>query len=178
MVKQHPCSLCSKCVRQNQKGLLCTDCKKWVRIGCASVPVHVYDKTLEQFVDWKCPKCLLKQLPFYDEKFLDPYGETQHPPHTMKCNDGLNEIKFDVLREKGLKCIQLNIVSLTKNFDELKSILIKNDIHICALNETRLDEEIDDCEIEIPCYSIIRKDRNRNGGGVAIYIHKDISLGR
>ena len=61
-----------------------------------------------------------------------------------------------------------------KNFDELKSIILQNDVYVCALNETRLEEGIRDSEIEIPGYSIIRKDRNRNGGGVAIYIRNSI----
>ena len=39
---------------------------------------------------------------------------------------------------------------------------------ILTLNETRLDNSILDCEVQIPGYDIIRSDRNRNGGGVAI----------
>ena len=41
---------------------------------------------------------------------------------------------------------------------------------ILTLNETRLDSSILDCEVQIPGYDIIRSDRNRNGGGVAMYI--------
>ena len=178
MVKQFPCSLCSNCVRNNQKGLLCTECKTWVHIKCASIPAEMYDNTSEYFIDWKCPKCILKELPFYDENYFDSKSKTPTPqlPHLDKKRDYSNKdkIKFNELREKGLKCIQLNIVSLIKNLDELKCILIENRVHVCALNETRLDSEIDNSEIEIPGYTIIRKDRNRNGGGVAIYIQNDI----
>ena len=31
-----------------------------------------------------------------------------------------------------------------------------------------------DCEVEIPGYDIFRRDRNRNGGGVSMYIRKNI----
>ena len=41
---------------------------------------------------------------------------------------------------------------------------------ILTLNETRLDSSILDSEVQIPGYDIIRSDRNRYGGGVAIYI--------
>ena len=34
----------------------------------------------------------------------------------------------------------------------------------------RLDTEIEDGTVEIPGYDIIRKDKNRSGGGVAIYV--------
>ena len=43
---------------------------------------------------------------------------------------------------------------------------------ILTLNETRLDNtcSILDCEVQISGYDIISSDRNRNGGGVAMYI--------
>ena len=41
---------------------------------------------------------------------------------------------------------------------------------ILTLNETGLDRSILDSEVQIPGYDIIRSDRNRYGGGVAIYI--------
>ena len=41
---------------------------------------------------------------------------------------------------------------------------------ILTLNKTRLDNSIPDCEVQMPDYDIIRSDRNRNGGGIAIYI--------
>lgn len=45
---------------------------------------------------------------------------------------------------------------------------------ILTINETRLDNSVPDCEVEIPGYDIVRLDRNRNGGGVAMYIRKNI----
>ena len=47
---------------------------------------------------------------------------------------------------------------------------------ILTLNETRLDDSILDSEIKISGYDIIRRDRNRNGGGVAMYIRSNISF--
>ena len=48
-------------------------------------------------------------------------------------------------------------------------------IHILALNETKLDKSIDDSLVGIEGYTIKRCDRDRHGGGVAIYI-KDTML--
>ena len=45
---------------------------------------------------------------------------------------------------------------------------------ILTVNETRLDKSVRDYEVEIPGYDIIRLDRNRNGGGVAMFIRKNI----
>ncbi|CAH3195881.1 unnamed protein product, partial [Porites evermanni] len=41
---------------------------------------------------------------------------------------------------------------------------------ILGLNETRLDNTIPDSQIDIEGYDILRRDRNRNGGGVAFYV--------
>ena len=47
---------------------------------------------------------------------------------------------------------------------------------ILCINETRLDNTINDNIIKIPGYDIVRRDRDRNGGGVAaIYIRNIIS---
>ena len=45
---------------------------------------------------------------------------------------------------------------------------------IITLNETRLDSSVLNIEIEIPGYDIVRRDRNRSGGGVAMYIRSHI----
>ena len=49
-------------------------------------------------------------------------------------------------------------------------------MHILAINETKIDNLVPDNEIRISGYNIIRKDRNRNGGGVLMYIHESITF--
>ena len=116
----------------------------------------------------------MQQLPFYDINADNSFIEAPSTLNSENISEGLKDLKFDQLRDKGLKCLQFNIVSLTKNIDELRSILLNNDVHVCALNETRLDKDIDNSEINVHGYTIVRKDRNRNGGGVAIYVQNDI----
>ncbi len=53
--------------------------------------------------------------------------------------------------------------------------MVKPDyIDIFTLCETCLDSSISDDEVHIDGYKIIRKGRNRHGGGVAIYIRDAI----
>ncbi len=47
---------------------------------------------------------------------------------------------------------------------------------ILTFNETRLDNIISDSEVKICRNDIVRRDRNRNGGGVAIYNRSNISF--
>ena len=64
----------------------------------------------------------------------------------------------------------LNVASLKKNIDEIRLLLYDKKIYILALNETRLVSSISDELLTIDGYDIIHADRNRNGGGVFIYI--------
>ena len=45
-----------------------------------------------------------------------------------------------------------------------------------GVSETWLDDSVEDSEVELPGYSILHHDRNRNGGGVCIYLRSDLSF--
>ena len=68
----------------------------------------------------------------------------------------------------------LNINAILKHLDEIKILLDEKKPHIMGLNETKLDSNIGDDEISVEGYSLVRKDRNTHGGGVALYEHNDI----
>ena len=67
MKKKFPCVLCNTDVKSNHEALLCTSCNDWVHISCASAPLEMYNNVSELFLYWKCPKCIMKIMPFYDE---------------------------------------------------------------------------------------------------------------
>ncbi|CAB3980684.1 RNA-directed DNA polymerase from transposon BS [Paramuricea clavata] len=74
---------------------------------------------------------------------------------------------------KGFRVGYLNIASLVKHVDELKIYLEKEPLDVLSINETRLDEIISTDTVSIPGYNMVAKNRNRQGGGVAIY-HRSI----
>ena len=79
---------------------------------------------------------------------------------------------------RGFKMASLNITSLLKHIDELRIILNDQSIDVLAINETRLDENISDQEVNVQGYDIIRRDRpinGRFGGGVCFYISSNIN---
>ena len=57
-----------------------------------------------------------------------------------------------------------------RHIDEIRVLLSDCSFDILAINETKHDHTILDCEIHINNYSIVCYDRNRYGGGVAIYV--------
>ena len=79
---------------------------------------------------------------------------------------------------RGFKIASINLASLYKNIDQLRIYMLSKTVDILAINETRLDSSIQNGEVSIPGYTLERKDRNRNGGGVALYIRDSINYKR
>ena len=79
---------------------------------------------------------------------------------------------------RGILIHYLNVGSLMSHLDEVKLWLDEQKPHIFGLNETRLDNSVTDENIDIEGYSVLRKDRNRFGGGCAIYIDNNITFKR
>ena len=62
--------------------------------------------------------------------------------------------------QRGFKLASLNINKLITHIDQLKILLVHDEIDILSINET-----IRDNEINISGYDIIQRDRITNGGG-------------
>ncbi len=77
---------------------------------------------------------------------------------------------------KGLKIASLNINSIAKHIDELRTLMESKPIDILSINESKIDDTVLDGEIHINPCSTIRNDRTRNGGGVLIHISESISI--
>ena len=69
---------------------------------------------------------------------------------------------------------QLNINSLRNKFEQL-STMIDGNIDIFMISETKLDKTFPAAQfyLQVFCDSY-RFDRNRNGGGIMLYIREDI----
>lgn len=88
------------------------------------------------------------------------------------------------LKVKGLRIFHINICSLKNKVSELRLFCDKHRPHVLSLNETWLDDSFLDSELYLPVYQLLRRDRDRNGGGIAVYIAEylnpervDISIG-
>ena len=83
---------------------------------------------------------------------------------------------FNLPKHRGFKIAFLNIASLPKHIDELRLNMQHQYLDILVLNETRLHETISNSEISIDKYTLVRNDRTRHGGGVAMYIRNSINF--
>ena len=70
----------------------------------------------------------------------------------------------------------MNARSLLPKMSELKLIASNSTAAMISITETWLDNSVSDAEINIENYTVVRRDRNRNGGGVCVYIRNDFAF--
>ena len=75
---------------------------------------------------------------------------------------------------RGFKISHLNVRSITHKMDSIRLLLKDNTLDVFTVSETWLSPKVTDAEITIPGYSVVRKDRNSRGGGVAMFIRDGI----
>ena len=69
----------------------------------------------------------------------------------------------------------LNINSLNKHIDELKVLMMHKPIDVLAINESKLDQDDANEFIALTGYIVERRDCNKHGGGVCVYIRNSIN---
>ena len=81
------------------------------------------------------------------------------------------------VRPKGIKICHLNIDRLMDHLDRLRIFTETHRPHVLGLNETKLDDNTRDEDLFVTGFHpIFRKDRNKYGGGIAIYVSEDIKF--
>ena len=60
----------------------------------------------------------------------------------------------------------LNINSLVKHIDKLRLVMINQPLDILAINKSKLDDNDSDNMLSLHGYKLVRRDRNKKGGGV------------
>jgi len=72
----------------------------------------------------------------------------------------------------------LNINSLVEHIDELRVVMINQPLDILAINESKLDDNDSDNMLSLRGYTLVRRDRNKQGGGVCVYLRDSLSFKR
>ena len=117
----------------------------------------------------------LKNHPnFFQFKLILSGDINLHPgPVIVSVND-----IWEPFKKRGMHILHININSLLPKINELREIAKKTNATVIGVTESKLDDSINNSELHIVGYSILRCDRNRKGGGVACYIRNDICFNR
>ena len=99
--------------------------------------------------------------------------ENVPPAVSPKTNVVTTNDLYDVSPQHSIG--SLNIRGLLNKIDEMRTIVTECNFDVMGiLCETFLDDNIADNEICIEGYTIVKKNRNRHGGGVILYIKEGI----
>ena len=108
--------------------------------------------------------------------------ETLLDQSVISESESVTDSAYDVLREIRVKNVNkvvigtLNINSLASKFDQLREVIGKN-LDILTIQETKLDSSFPEQQFALDGYSDpYRLDRNRFGGGIAVYVQNNIPV--
>ncbi len=78
------CSLCLKCVRCNQRGILCDSCNNWYHAKCVELDITSFNRLANSSESWFCPKCFPLLFPFSSVLDDDAFMNLFH--NNINCN--------------------------------------------------------------------------------------------
>ena len=158
----YPCSSCNKSVRV---GVFCKKCNMWIHRDCeglSKADINKLRKIPSEEFDFVCKIC--KALPFHNDPNLPDFNQSflfqeEH------LNDISPEDHANKFKKKGLHFVHLNCNSLLSKIEEIRNFVLETCPHVICFSETKLDPTINDEEVSIDGYNILRNDRTRHGGG-------------
>ena len=171
-----PCIKCQVKVRANSRAVNCDMCEDWIHIKCADISLKDYKNLIKkESFNYVCDRCNAHSLPFYDSDEI-AFSKDFNSEPVQGIKEDVSDNLFDPMKKKGLNFIHLNIRSLLPKIDQLRDLVLKARPTVLGLTETWCDDSITVEEISIPEYICVRKDRNREGGGVCMYIRADVAF--
>ena len=81
-------------------------------------------------------------------------NDSKHPLESKQTDKNLNKIRKSIGR-KGLPICSLNAPSLVKHKDEIEVLVVENKIDIIAINETKLESNIDNSRVALNDFSLL-----------------------
>ena len=72
----------------------------------------------------------------------------------------------------------LNVNSLLSKIEELRTLAFNTNISVLGITETKLDSNVSNDWLKIDDYNSLQSDRNKNSGGVACCIKKNVAHNR
>ena len=123
---------------------------------------------------WCCPRSLKEVLPFFFDSSslsLSSDVDKERPDFNL-----LDHMEVSTSTSSLLNILYANCRSLVPYLDFLHSYAASCNPDIIALCKTWLDETITDCDIFVPGFYTIRRDRNHKGGGILLYIRDSVPI--
>ena len=172
---RYPCGVCSAPVKCNQRGVQCDTCASWLHARCIGLSNEEYLNLQLSDDPWSCRRCIQDALPFHDISNSDSIFDPSNPDlsHDSIHTHGATQL-IQPFPSNHFTVLYANCRGILPKIDHLRLLSTAHNPHIISICETWLDNTISDNELYIPGFSLIRRDREGRGGGIAIFIHDSI----
>ena len=177
---KYPCGVCAKPVKRNQRGVQCDVCLSWLHTRCIGVSNEEYGELQLSDDPWCCKRCLKEAMPFHDVSSSDSVfnasadsivnisaDEESLSPTNMITGSKSRQLQSS---SPPTSFLYTNCCSLLPKLDHLRLLASAQNPHNIALTETWMDNTISNNELMVPGYQLVHRDRDRPGGGIALYV--------
>ncbi|MCP3662806.1 MAG: hypothetical protein GY696_09960, partial [Gammaproteobacteria bacterium] len=169
------CPVCNVELRRNSRSVQCCRCSEWIHFRSQNNCSNLKSTTKKDYdkKTYVCPTCLNDPLTLHPTTSSptqpSPTPATQYSsPPTSQPKLTLDNDNIDY----NLKILQWNCNGIRSKNAELIPFIDENQIKVVVIQETKLSEN--STPPVIPNFTLVRKDRRENGGGLAIFVHKSI----
>ena len=194
-IEQNPgpwtCAVCKKVSSDRLIAVECSKCENWLHVKCSKLK-RATDRRKTHI--WIGPCCEPTDPPSSPPQPNPPPqhhpSPQQHNPHLPQHNPAPQQ-SVPTLQQpnplqqqpvpqssspddpEDLNILQININGLYGKLTELLDLLNDKNIHICAIQESKLTSKSK--AMKTPHYTMVRKDRGKNkGGGLVFLVHESI----
>ena len=115
--------------------------------------------------------------------FRDPISHSYHymlgtssQYSSQICNTSHKLPDYNFCNHSHFSILYFNSRSLLPKIDELRALCSAYHPSVVCLTETWLCPDVQDNELLIPNYTIVWLDRNRHGGGIAMFVNNSLSI--
>ena len=156
------CMCCSKIIRKKQSQGSCGRCKKILHLKCL---VDRFNNGVEKVV---CPTCFDMPTTFEENC-------------TSSMNYNISGHLNDYLHGRGMKLLHQNVNGLLAKMDQIRVMFkeTNRNIHIFGVTETHANEDLNDNQLCLNGYTLVRKDcESGHGDSVCCFIRNHMNWHR
>ena len=147
--------------------MFCEVCSNWSHRSCVNMSVDECFHWANIEDGWICSQCEKEAFPFYDASLLSCCSShsalSKSDPTQFPSTPSFSVLSF-------------NAQSLLQKMDNLRAVCASSCYDFITVTETWLSADVLYRELYLPGYTIICRDCNCHGGGVAIYVSTSVSF--